>query len=348
MSNDLVALKDFKRELEIIAPELPTSNAIPVEKMKSAIMVAVQKTPALLNADRSTLWQSARMCAADGLVPDGREAAFVLFKTKKGDSWIDAVQYLPMVAGLRKRIMNSGHVRKLIGPYLVYEGEWTSGRFEMVAGDEERVLHKPIILGAPGEPERGALLGGYAIAVTTEGERVPHWMPLADIEKRRRSAPSQRIYEKGKQPRVSDDPLGVWKDWYEDQCLKTVLRGLSKKLPLSSEDQRAIIESDHDFEPSAPTREQVRAPSLEDRLRAVQAPQERQPAPEPVEPDVEDAEVLSDEPTYDPDEASPMDDAYDEGVKAALAGGSEADNPHRSNPAFSSWVDGFRQAGRAK
>jgi recombination protein RecT len=175
----------FKRELEKVAPELPISNAIPIEKMKSAIVVAAQKNPALLAADRSTLWQSARMCAADGLLPDGREAAFVLFKVKKDDAWIDAVQYIPMVYGLRKRAMMSAEVKD-IRAYLVYEGEWTSGRFEMVAGDEEAIIHRPIIEGAPGEPERGKIIGGYAVAVLEDGQKI-----------RRRSASTRRASRRG-------------------------------------------------------------------------------------------------------------------------------------------------------
>jgi recombination protein RecT len=239
----------------------------------------------------------------------------------------------------------SGEVKD-IRAYLVYEGEWAAHRFEMVAGDEEKIVHRPIIEGAPGEPERGAVIGGYAVAVLSDGRHVREWLPLSAIEKRRRSAPSQRVYEKGKLPRVSDEPLGVWRDWWEEQALKTLVRAISKKLPLSSDDMRAIMESDHDFEPSAPTREQVRAPSLEERLRAVQEPAQPPQEPEPPADEVEEAEVV-DGGLYDPEAGSPMDPAYDEGVAAYKAGKGEDANPHVSNPALSSWIDGWRHARRA-
>lgn len=331
----------FKRELETIAAELPKSNAIPIEKMKSAIIVAVQKNPKLLNADRSTLWQSARACAADGLLPDGREAAFVLFKTKIDGSFVDAVQYIPMVYGLRKRAKNSGEIKD-IDAYLVYEGEWTNDRFRLVAGDDPRIEHSPIVDGAPGEPERGEIIGAYAIASFRNGDKVREWMPMSGIEKRRRAAPSQKIYEKGKPPRVSDKPLGVWAEWYEEQCLKTAVRALSKKLPLDSDDMRAIMESDRDFEPAQTSREQITQTPLEERLRAVQAPTP------PEEPDaaVEDAEEVSG-PVFDEGEVFPGDDAFDEGVKAAKAGKSEGDNPNSVNPGYSNWLGGFRGAKEA-
>lgn len=326
-------LVQFKRELEAVSVEMPTSNTIPIEKMKSAIVVAVQRNPDLLSADRSTLWQSARQCAADGLLPDGREAAFVIFNTKLANgSYGKAVQYIPMVGGLRKRAKNSGEVSD-IREYLVYEGEWNNGRFEMIAGDEEKIVHRPIIDGAPGEPERGEIIGGYAVAILNDGAIIRHWMSVADIEKRRRASPSQKVYEKGKQPRVSEEPLGVWKEWKEEQYRKTLVRGISKKLSLSSDDMRAIMESDRDFEPAQrQTVDQVRAPDMADRLKAAQAPE------------IEDAQPVAE---YDDAEVFPGDPAMTEGAEAFKAGLEETDCPHSDNPAMSCWIYGYRNARKA-
>ena len=344
------ALLAFKREMQGI--DLAVSPDIPIEKMRSALMVAVQRNPILLTADRSTLWLSIRMCAADGLIPDNREAALVIYKTKTKDSegreaWVDAVQYIPMVFGLRKRALNSAEVAD-IREYLVYEGEWTAGRFKMIAGDEERIEHQPIIPGAPGEPERGGIIGGYAIAVMKDGSRIRHWMTVSDIEKRRRASPSQRIYAKGSAPRVSDEPLGVWRDWQDEQYRKTLVRGLSKKLPLSSDDQRAVQESDHDFDGVAV--DQVpKAPSLAARLMAAQAPaaedqsQDTAPAEEDQSQDVDDADVVE-VLAYDPALAFPMEPAFEEGVVAAKKGLAESDRPYDTNPAFSNWIGGHRGA----
>src|SRR5262245_10111967 len=48
----------------------------------------------LADADRKSLIMATIRAAADGLLPDNREAAFVLYGNK--------VQYLPMIGGLRK------------------------------------------------------------------------------------------------------------------------------------------------------------------------------------------------------------------------------------------------------
>lgn len=321
-------LTQFKRELEVMATQLPPSRDIPIEKMKSAIMVAVQKNPTLLSADRSTLWQSARSCAADGLIPDGREAAFVVFKTKINGNFVDAVQYIPMVFGLRKRAMNSGDVRD-IDAYIVYEGEWNAGRFKLRAGDNPGIEHDPIVDGAPGEPVRGEKIGAYAIAVLKDGTKVRQWMGAADIEKRRRAAPSQKIYEKGKPPRVSEEPIGVWKDWDEEQWLKTLIRSISKKLTLSSEDQRAIQDSEHEkFAPRDVT-PQDEPPAPRRNLAQRLAQQEVLPPDTEAQEPLNDGDVpMIDGQPFDLSAAFPGAAEWDDGVRAFQSGQGWTDCPH--------------------
>ncbi len=352
----------FKRELATIAQELPTSKDIPVEKMKSAITVAVQKTPDLLRADRSTLWQSARQCAADGLLPDGREAAFVTFRTRINGTYVDAVKYIPMVYGLRKRAMNSGAVRD-IDAYIVYQGEWEAERFVLRAGDNPGIEHQPIIDGAPGEPELGAPIGAYAIATFRNGDKVREWMSAADIEKVRRSAASQQIYEKGKKPRVSEERIGVWLNWWEEQWKKTVVRRLSKKLPLSSEDMSVIQESDrdHDFKDVTPAREAPKglaARALEARQKAQATgptPDAPEPADDKAEPETIEGEVVEADINQDADTAPadalsafPGSDEWSEGMKAFAAGEEETALPYPQNSqAGVDWFGGYHSAKKA-
>ena len=331
-------LMTFKRELEGMAAQLPTSRDIPIEKMKSAIMVAVQKNPNLLSADRSTLWQSARACAADGLLPDGREAAFVTFKTKIDGNFVDAVQYIPMVFGLRKRAMNSGDVRD-IDAYIVYEGEWTNQRFRLRAGDNPGIEHDPIIDGAPGEPPRGKPIGAYGIATFRNGDKVREWMSAAEIDKRRRAAPSQKIYEKGKPPRVSETPIGVWADWMEEQWRKTLIRAVSKKLPLSSDDQRVIQESEPaDFARDVTPEEPAPRKNLAQRLA------EQEVLPPEAAPQDDDVPTLNGE-VLDLSQAFPGSDDYDAGVKAYQAGEAWQTCPHSDDRAKATdWIGGYMAA----
>src|SRR4051812_8607428 len=72
------------------------------EKFVRVILTAVQNTPTLMNCDRQTLFGSAMKCAQDGLLPDGREAAFIPYGA--------SVQYQPMVGGINKKIRNSKEI----------------------------------------------------------------------------------------------------------------------------------------------------------------------------------------------------------------------------------------------
>jgi recombination protein RecT len=218
----LPPMVQFKHELERIAAELPSSNDIPVEKMKSAIIVAVQKQPDLLKADRATLWQSARSCAADGLLPDGREAAFVLYGNN--------VQYLPMIGGIYKRMRNSGQV-KFIRAEIVHENDAFRVWIDERTG-ERRFSHDYNVF-APAT-ERGKPLGAYAVAGLSDGTIEFEPMGAADIDRVRRVSRSQK----------GDNPTGVWAQWWDQMWKKAVIRRLSKRLPVSSEDVRFLDRGD--------------------------------------------------------------------------------------------------------
>ena len=112
------------------------------EKFQRVLMTVVQSTPDLLEADRQSLFDSCIRCASDGLIPDGREAALTVFNTKvkRGgrDEWIKKVQYIPMLAGIQKRVRNSGLIDS-IQAHVIYEKD----TFEWEQGFDERIVHKP-------------------------------------------------------------------------------------------------------------------------------------------------------------------------------------------------------------
>jgi recombination protein RecT len=93
-------LANMKGEFENALP-----SHIKPEKFQRVVMTVVQLQPALLGADRRSLLASCIKCAADGLVPDGREAALVMFGNQ--------VQYMPMFTGIQKRVRNSGEIASL-------------------------------------------------------------------------------------------------------------------------------------------------------------------------------------------------------------------------------------------
>ena len=187
---------------------------IPVERFTRVVMTACVNNPALLDADRRSLFESAMQAAQDGLLPDNREGALVIYNTKvkgkNGDHWIKKVQWMPMIAGVLKKIRNSGELLS-ISAYIAYSND----AFEYELGDDEKIKHRPAL------EDRGKPRLVYAIAKTKDGGVYREIMTVADVEKVRAVS------------RAKDD--GPWSSWWDEMARKTVLRRLSKRLPMSSD-----------------------------------------------------------------------------------------------------------------
>ena len=204
------ALTSMSKEFEAALPP-----QIPVEKFIRTTITAVQMNPDLLQADRKSLYGTCMKAAQDGLLLDGREAAPVIFGGKGGKS----VVYMPMLNGLLKKIRNSGMLMS-IAAHVVYEKDM----FDYELGDDERIIHKPLLLG-----DRGKQIAVYAIAKTKDGGIYREVMTIDEIEKVRRTSRSGQY--------------GPWKEWFDEMAKKTVIRRISKKLP-SSADVDATIKAD--------------------------------------------------------------------------------------------------------
>lgn len=194
------------------APVLPAH--ITVEKFQRTVLTAVASNPDLLSADRRSLWNSCMKAAQDGLLPDGREGALVIYNTKVKiggqEKWVKMVQWLPMVAGILKKIRQSGEV-KSITAHAVYEND----HFEYELGDEEFIRHKP----TNGEP--GEVVGAYCIAILSDGMKIRDYMPRWRIERARQQSKS---------------PNGLmWSKFYDEGAMKTVIKHASKYLPQSTD-----------------------------------------------------------------------------------------------------------------
>jgi recombination protein RecT len=204
---------------------------IPVERFTRVVMTAVVNNPDLLDADRRSLFESAMKAAQDGLLPDGREGALVIYNTKNkgrngnGDQWIKKVQWMPMIAGILKKVRNSGELIS-ISAYVAYAND----EFSYELGDEEKIAHRPAL------DNRGAPRLAYAIAKLKDGGVYREIMTVADIEKVRNIS------------RAKDS--GPWVGWWDEMARKTVLRRLSKRLPMSSDLDDLIRRDDslYDFE----------------------------------------------------------------------------------------------------
>ena len=218
-TTSLTAMDAMRGTLTRMQPEFRAAlpPQIPVDKFIRTTLTAIQMQPDLLGTDRRSLLGACMKAAQDGLIPDGREAALVIYRGKAGP----ITQYMPMVGGILKKIRNSGELAS-ISAQVVYEAD----HFSYELGDFERIEHKPF-LGA----ERGKPVAVYAIARTKDGAVYREVMSVADVEKVRASSRAAQA--------------GPWVQWWDEMARKTVIRRIAKRLP-SSADVDSVMEADNE------------------------------------------------------------------------------------------------------
>ena len=136
----LPVVSEIRHNLETMQPQFAAALPphVPPARFVRVAMTAVQSNPELLQAERKTLFAACMRAAQDGLLPDGREGALVIFKGK--------VQWMPMIAGILKKVRQSGELLS-IAAHVVHARD----EFRYQLGDEERVYHVPYLDGEPGE-----------------------------------------------------------------------------------------------------------------------------------------------------------------------------------------------------
>jgi recombination protein RecT len=127
---------------------------------------------------------------------------------------------MPMIAGILAKVRRSGEM-STIGAHVVYEGD----AFTYVLGDEERIEHKPSLV------NRGNPIAAYAIAHTKDGGIYREVMTLEQITQVRNVSKAKNS--------------GPWSQWWDEMARKTVLRRLSKRLPMST-DLVQLFDRDND------------------------------------------------------------------------------------------------------
>lgn len=192
------------RQLEFKAA-LPAH--IPAERFVRVVMTACQQTPELVFVDRRSLFTSCMKCAQDGLLPDGREAALVIYKDRNRGP---IAQYLVMIAGIRKKVRNSGEIATW-DAQVVHEND----AFEFELGDDPFIKHRPAL------SDRGKPIAAYSICTLKSGEKSREVMSIADINAIRARS------------RAKD--TGPWVTDYDEMARKTVAKRHSKVLPMSSD-----------------------------------------------------------------------------------------------------------------
>jgi len=207
---------------------------VPVERFMRVVMTLVQKTPKLLNCTRQSLFNACMAAAQDGLLPDNIEGAIVPYRDE--DSGSDEVaRWMPMVAGIRKKVRNSGALRDW-NVQVVQEGD----EFDFELGDRPFIKHKPAKRGGRNRP----IIAAYSIATYPDGSMSREVMNADQIEDIRRLSRSKK---------------GPWSNpvFYPEMARKTVARLHSKQLPMST-DLDTLLRRDDDLYDFKRARDQAR------------------------------------------------------------------------------------------
>lgn len=281
MSN-LSPVDDLKNQIQIMKPQLKAALPphIDVDKFARVVMTAIVTTPDLAKAQRQSFFGACLKAAADGLIPDGKEAALVTFKN--GKTGEINVTYMPMLGGILKKVRNSGELLSITSN-IVYKNDkfvW------FIDGDGEHVQHNPILFG-----DRGPAIGVYALAKTKDGGLYIEILDANQVEKVRQSSKSK--------------DYGPWAGpFVEEMWKKTAIRRLSKRLPMSTDLEQTIKRDDDLYEVGATQPEQLppagTATAIESKkkpnklkqliAKPVAAP-EPEPTPEPEQESEQDEEI---------------------------------------------------------
>lgn len=205
-------ISQIRSEQFLSQAQMALPEGLTPERFVRATVTAVMQEPKLAQVEPDSLFASVIRCATDGLLPDGREAALVIYGSK--------AQYLPMIGGYRKIAAEHGWTLRTA---VVHAND----EFEHEQGLEPKLVHRPVRPGA----DRGQPIAAYAAARHRDGRSEFVVMYADEIEKVRQSS------------RAKDS--GPWRDWPMRMWEKTAGRRLFKELPLDPGDRRvaSILEA---------------------------------------------------------------------------------------------------------
>lgn len=265
MSTQLTQIDSFKQQMSSTQVQSTLREFLPndvmMKRFTAVTIRVVQEKPELLDADRKSLFLACQRAAQDGLMPDGRESAMVVYNTNVGTrdqpKWEKKIQYQPMIQGIRKRLAKAGWS---MAAEIVYKNDV----FSYELGDNPLIVHRPKLDGA-----RGPMVGAYAIATFLEtGEKYREYMAAEQLEKVRAASKNSNG--------------GAWAAFPDEMHRKTPAKRLLKYLPLDEDDIFDMISRDNeqfDFADKAGPSET--AQNVQAAVRAASK------APEPPEPPAE-------------------------------------------------------------
>lgn len=270
MTQQITIIGQICKSLDAMKPNLSTDlvgTGINPDRFiataKTAIQTHVQKDR-LEKADRNSLFLAIKKAATDGLMPDNREAALVIYG--------DQVQYQPMVQGLVKMARQSGEIES-INSEVVYSNDKFKLDFTMDGID---FCHSPCWDGDRGEP-----LLVWATIKLKSGEVMA------------RAYPKKRIDSIATRSKMSDNyNPAKGKDW-EEFWRKAAIRNILKYAPKSTQLEQVLAQSDSEFnlsqEKPIEQAQEVKTEPKTTRAKAAIVIEE------PKQPDIIDVEIVEEE-----------------------------------------------------
>lgn len=219
MSNAIAAVLSAPATLEQLAKALP--RHLNVERFARVALTEVRKNAELASCEPASFMGALVQSAQLGLeVGSGLGHAYLLpFRNNKTGQ--KDCQLIIGYRGLIDLIRRSGLVRR-ISAHVVYAGD----TFDYAFGTNEFIKHVPC-----GETANAKITHGYAIAEFKDGAIQMEVMQRKEID---------AIRDRGRR-----NP--VWDSDYSEMARKTLIRRISKFLPLSTEVSDALtIEADVD------------------------------------------------------------------------------------------------------
>lgn len=193
-------------QIQAALPRVMAKNA---ERMVRALLTECEKNPQLLDCTPLSLFGAVLQVAQLGLELGGPTGQAYLIPFKK------TAQLVIGYKGFVTLAHRSGQVQR-ITPRTVREGDV----FDIQFGTEQRIVHKPAM------EQAGEAVGYYAVVELANGGVDFEYMTRVQVEQHRARF---ALSKSG----------GPWTAHFDEMAMKTCIRKLAKRLPLSVEWQTA-------------------------------------------------------------------------------------------------------------
>jgi recombination protein RecT len=249
----MTVFEEFKKNLQEVRADFEKLLGGDTDKFIQVASNFVEQHSKLLEANKASLYKAITDAAQCRLFLDGQEASLVPFK--------GTVKMMTGYKGILKMVRNSGELAS-INAGVVYEAD----TFEYFVDENgEHIKHIPKFV-----KERGKPVQTYCVA-RTKGSDVPPYIEVMTEDE---------IQACKKASRAGDD--SPWNGPFVDEMRKkTVMRRISKRLPMSTDLNTALHSDDDLFVPPADGEDAAPAPEKTTSSRLAGAVGAAAPAPAP-------------------------------------------------------------------